>query len=141
MRSPPDVQVPAPRFYDLRPTGRVSTAERDADERKRDFLCIECGLTEEEARQESGRCLRCDHFGYGIFKGGTRGKMVTIEHRRQASSGSRRAPPFWRPPSAAGIPIPHLCYLKDINEIAACRMCVVEVEGTERLAARLQQPG
>ena len=34
---------------------------------------------------------------------------------------------------AAGIPIPHLCYLKDINEIAACRMCVVEIEGIERL--------
>ena len=33
----------------------------------------------------------------------------------------------------AGIPIPHLCFLKDINEIAACRMCVVEVEGTDRL--------
>ena len=33
----------------------------------------------------------------------------------------------------AGIQIPHLCYLKGINEIAACRMCVVEVEGTERL--------
>lgn len=34
---------------------------------------------------------------------------------------------------SAGIPIPHLCYLKDINEIAACRMCVVEIEGIERL--------
>ena len=34
---------------------------------------------------------------------------------------------------ANGIPIPHLCYLKDLNEIAACRMCVVEVEGAERL--------
>ena len=33
----------------------------------------------------------------------------------------------------AGIPIPHLCYLKELNEIAACRMCMVEVEGTERL--------
>ena len=33
----------------------------------------------------------------------------------------------------AGIPIPHLCFLKDINEIAACRMCMVEVEGTDRL--------
>ncbi|MBP3485528.1 MAG: (2Fe-2S)-binding protein, partial [Oscillospiraceae bacterium] len=32
-----------------------------------------------------------------------------------------------------GIGIPHLCFLKDINEIAACRICVVEVEGTERL--------
>lgn len=32
-----------------------------------------------------------------------------------------------------GIPIPHLCFLKELNEIAACRMCVVEVEGAERL--------
>ena len=29
----------------------------------------------------------------------------------------------------AGIQIPHLCYLKDINEIAACRVCCVEVKG------------
>ena len=34
----------------------------------------------------------------------------------------------------AGIPIPHLCYLKEINEIAACRMCMVEIEGMERLS-------
>lgn len=32
-----------------------------------------------------------------------------------------------------GIPIPHLCYLKEINEIAACRVCVVELAGKERL--------
>ena len=31
-----------------------------------------------------------------------------------------------------GIPIPKLCYLKGINEIAACRVCVVELEGKER---------
>ena len=30
---------------------------------------------------------------------------------------------------SAGIHIPHLCYLKGINEIAACRVCCVEVEG------------
>ena len=29
----------------------------------------------------------------------------------------------------AGIDIPTLCYLKDINEIGACRICVVEVKG------------
>ena len=68
------VEVPSPRFNDLRPTGRVSNAERDADERKRDFRCIECGLSHEEAMQESGRCLRCDHFGYGNFKGGRQEK-------------------------------------------------------------------
>lgn len=33
----------------------------------------------------------------------------------------------------AHIEIPHLCYLKDINEIGACRVCVVEVEGKHKL--------
>ena len=33
----------------------------------------------------------------------------------------------------AGIHIPSLCYLKDINKAAACRMCVVAVEGMPRL--------
>lgn len=33
----------------------------------------------------------------------------------------------------AGIHIPHLCYLKDINEIGACRVCLVEIKGHERL--------
>ena len=32
-----------------------------------------------------------------------------------------------------GIPIPKLCYLKGINEIAACRVCVVEIEGKDKL--------
>ena len=40
----------------------------------------------------------------------------------------------------AGIKIPTLCYLKGINEIAACRMCVVEVEGSDRLAAACDTP-
>ena len=33
----------------------------------------------------------------------------------------------------AGVSIPTLCYLKDINEIAACRVCVVEIKGKEKL--------
>lgn len=32
-----------------------------------------------------------------------------------------------------GIPIPRLCYLKDLNVIGACRVCVVELEGKDRL--------
>ncbi len=35
----------------------------------------------------------------------------------------------------AGIRIPTLCYLKDVNEIGSCRVCVVEVEGNEKLVA------
>lgn len=32
-----------------------------------------------------------------------------------------------------GVYIPTLCYLKDVNEFGACRMCLVEVEGVNRL--------
>ena len=41
---------------------------------------------------------------------------------------------------AAGIRIPTLCYLKDINEIGACRMCVVEVKGARGLVAACVYP-
>ena len=65
-----DVEVPTPRCTDLRPRGRVNCRERAAAERKNDFVCMEHCMTCEEATKESSRCLRCDHFGYGIFKGG-----------------------------------------------------------------------
>ena len=65
-----EVQVPVPGYTDLRSRGRITSSEREASERKKDFQCIECGMTCEEALKESSRCLRCDHFGYGIFKGG-----------------------------------------------------------------------
>ena len=34
---------------------------------------------------------------------------------------------------SVGIGIPSLCYLKGLNEIGACRVCIVEVEGIENL--------
>ncbi|MDR1253623.1 MAG: [FeFe] hydrogenase, group A [Oscillospiraceae bacterium] len=40
----------------------------------------------------------------------------------------------------AGIHIPTLCYLKDINEIGACRICVVEVKGARSLVASCVYP-
>ncbi len=40
----------------------------------------------------------------------------------------------------AGIDIPTLCYLKDINEVGACRMCVVELEGARALQASCVYP-
>ena len=40
----------------------------------------------------------------------------------------------------AGIKIPTLCYLKEINEIGACRMCVVEVKGARNLVAACVYP-
>ena len=40
----------------------------------------------------------------------------------------------------AGIKIPSLCYLKDVNEIGACRICVVEVKGARSLMASCVYP-
>ena len=40
----------------------------------------------------------------------------------------------------AGIEIPTLCYLKGINEIGACRMCVVEVKKARTLVAACVYP-
>ena len=65
-----EVELPVPRCTDLNPRGRVNCRERAAAERKNDFVCMEHCMTCEEASKESSRCLRCDHFGYGIFKGG-----------------------------------------------------------------------
>ena len=65
-----DVDIPSPRLNNRGPHGRINTTEREACERRCDFEDIECGLTEEGARTEASRCLRCDHFGYGIFRGG-----------------------------------------------------------------------
>ena len=65
-----DVDIPAPRLNNRDPHGRINTTEREACERRCDFEDIECGLTEEGAYTEASRCLRCDHYGYGIFRGG-----------------------------------------------------------------------
>lgn len=69
-----DIDIPAPRLNNRAPHGRINTTEREACERKCDFEDIECGLTEEGALAEASRCLRCDHFGYGIFRGGRNNK-------------------------------------------------------------------
>ena len=65
-----DVEIPSPKLNNSPPHGRIDTTEREACERKRDFEDIECGLTQEGACAEAGRCLRCVHSGYGIFRGG-----------------------------------------------------------------------
>ena len=64
------VAVPDPVPYDPVPCGRVNMRERPVEERIHDFKKCECGMSHEEAMQESHRCLRCDHYGLGVFKGG-----------------------------------------------------------------------
>ena len=65
-----DVEIPEAKLEDKIPCGRIDLTEREACERVCDFDAVENCMTENEARQEADRCLRCDHFGYGIFKGG-----------------------------------------------------------------------
>ncbi len=65
-----DIELPAPSLLDRPACGRVTMKERDADERKKDFELMEKCMTKEEAGQECSRCLGCDHFGYGKFRGG-----------------------------------------------------------------------
>lgn len=65
-----DVDVPIPNISDREPCGRVNMVERPSCERKCDFDGVEIPMSRAECRQEAERCLRCDHFGYGVFKGG-----------------------------------------------------------------------
>ncbi len=50
--------------------GRVNVRTRPACECVDNFDDIKECMTEEEVLQESSRCLRCDHYGYGNFRGG-----------------------------------------------------------------------
>ena len=40
----------------------------------------------------------------------------------------------------AGVKVPTLCYLEDVQSIGACRVCLVEVEGARTLVASCSQP-
>ena len=65
-----DVDIPLSHFTNSPPCGRVNLRSHACPECQGDFSLVIEGMTPEEASQESGRCLRCDHFGYGSFKGG-----------------------------------------------------------------------
>ena len=41
----------------------------------------------------------------------------------------------------ASIDIPTLCFLKDINEIGDCRMCIVQVDGRRGFATSMHSKG
>lgn len=64
------VEIPAAPALTRLHWGRVNMTERPAAARADDFDLMEKGMTDEEACQECSRCLRCDHFGFGAFRGG-----------------------------------------------------------------------
>ena len=65
-----DVELPPVQFKGKISCARCEMREREASERINDFDIVENGLTDQEAHQEASRCLRCDHFGFGAFRGG-----------------------------------------------------------------------
>ena len=65
-----DVELPEPGIRDMAPCGRVQIIPTESSVRKQSFSPIECGLSDQEACQEAGRCLRCDKFGLSTLKGG-----------------------------------------------------------------------
>ena len=82
-----DVDIPGPRLNNRAPHGRINTTEREACQRRCDFEDIECGLTEEGARTEASRCLRCDHYATAYSgDGGT--KNGNTDHRRPHGDGA-----------------------------------------------------
>ena len=62
--------IPEAPLSPARACGRVNLKTRPASECVCNFDDIKEGMTEEEAMQEASRCLRCDHYGYGNFRGG-----------------------------------------------------------------------
>lgn len=73
------------------------------------------------------------------FLGGNMMKMlnVTIDGiKTQVPEGTT----VMEAAAALGIDIPSLCYLKGVNEVGACRICVVEVKGARSLQASCVLP-
>jgi len=65
-----DVDIPEPVLKEMPYCGRINMKEREPADRAKDFDLMEHAMSDIELNQEASRCLRCDHFGCGIFKGG-----------------------------------------------------------------------
>lgn len=65
-----DIQIPHPGLSNEPACGRVNTTSRHIENIEGDFDLVSQCMSKEEASQECSRCLRCDHFGFGVFKGG-----------------------------------------------------------------------
>ena len=65
-----DIEIPPAQMTNTPACGRVNLKNIHLAEYKDNFTLVKEGMSKEEACQESSRCLRCDHFGFGLFKGG-----------------------------------------------------------------------
>ena len=65
-----DVVVPPAHLTNAPPCGRVNLKSHCTPDCKGNFDLVVEGMSRKEADQESERCLRCDYFGFGSFRGG-----------------------------------------------------------------------
>lgn len=65
-----EIEIPHPGLSNEPACGRVNIKSRRINDIEGDFDLVSIGMSDEEAHQECSRCLRCDHFGFGVFKGG-----------------------------------------------------------------------
>lgn len=65
-----DVEIPTAALANTPSCGRVQTKLRNFETLVDNFVLASEGMTDEECKQECSRCLRCDHFGLGVLKGG-----------------------------------------------------------------------
>lgn len=69
-----DVVVPPAHLTNAPPCGRVNLKSYCTPDCKGNFDLVVEGMSRKEADQESERCLRCDYFGFGSFRGGRTGE-------------------------------------------------------------------
>ena len=69
-----DVVVPPAHLTNAPPCGRVNLKSHCAPDCKGNFDLVVEGMSRKETDQESERCLRCDYFGFGSFRGGRTGE-------------------------------------------------------------------
>lgn len=69
-----DVVVPLAHLTNAPPCGRVNLKSHCTPDCKGNFDLVVEGMSRKEADQESERCLRCDYFGFGSFRGGRTGE-------------------------------------------------------------------
>ena len=65
-----DVNIPHPVRANFPPCGRVNLRANEIENIVDNFDLVTAGMTDEEAKQECSRCLRCDQFGFGSFRKG-----------------------------------------------------------------------
>ena len=69
-----DVEIPLPLLNNKVKTARIHLKESPSYVRITNCDPVEIGMSEEEIKQETSRCLRCDHFGCGVLRGGRKSK-------------------------------------------------------------------